>query len=558
MPTQRLSMRRIRQLLALHLGAGASTRAIGRELGIAPSTVREYLGRAAAAGVGWPLAADVTDESLVARLFVNAGVRAGARHHAEPDWPALVRELKRPGVNLLILWDEYRAIHPDGYAYSRFCQLLREFERRLSPTMRQHHVAGQKAFVDYSGKRVPIADPLTGEVRMAEIFVAVLGASSLTYAEASWTQTLPDWIQAHVRMFRFFGAAPRLLVPDNLKSGIHKPSFYDPEVNRSYAMMTAHYNVGVLPARPRRPRDKAAVEAGVRFAQSYILGRLRNVTFFSLAECNAAIAAALERMNGREMRRLGMSRRQLFEAVERPVMQTLPEHDYEYAEWRLARVGIDYHVEVQGFFYSVPHGLIREQVDTRATSRAIEVFHRGRRVAAHARRYGGPRHGTQPEHMPSAHRRYAEWTPERLQRQAQGIGPNTEALIIAVLARRPHPEQGFRTCLGVLRLFRGIEAARVEAVSLRAIEIGAHLVRAFEAAFEVGAKPVDESVVEAVLSLQIDDLEPRLTRNGYDIRNLVEQFDAKPAEIRRLLRGDLEPARSRELMDEMRAAGLPT
>jgi len=404
-------MRRIKQLLAMHFGAGASTRAIGRELGIAPSTVREYLGRAAAAGIGWPLAADVTDESLMARLFVNAGVRAGARLHAEPDWSALVRELKRPGVNLLVLWDEYRAIHPAGYAYSRFCQLFREFERRLSPTMRQQHVAGDKAFVDYCGKRVPITDPTTGEIRLAEIFVGVLGASSLTYAEATWTQSLPDWIGAHVRMFRFYGAAPRLLVPDNLKSGVNKASFYDPEVNRSYAAMAAHYRVGILPARPRRPRDKAAVEAGVRFAQSYILGRLRNVTFFSLVECNAAIAIAVERMNSREMRRLGVSRRQLFETVERPVMQSLPEQDYEYAEWHLARVGIDYHVEVQGFFYSVPHSLIREQVDTRATVRTIEVFHRGKRVAAHARRYGGPRHGTQPEHMPSAHRRYAERTP---------------------------------------------------------------------------------------------------------------------------------------------------
>ena len=295
---------------------------------------------------------------------------------------------------------------------------------------------------------------------MAEIFVAVLGASNCTYAEATWTQTLPDWIGAHVRMFRFYGAAPRLLVPDNLKSGINKASFYDPEVNRSYAAMATHYGVGVLPARPKRPRDKAAVEAGVRFAQSYILGRLRNVTFFSLAECNAAIAAAVERMNGREMRRLGTSRRQLFEAIELPVMRRLPQDDFEYAEWHLARVGIDYHVEVQGFLYSVPHALIREQVDTRATARTIEVFHRGKRVAAHARRYGGPRHGTLPEHMPSAHRRYAEWTPERLQRQARGIGPNTEALIIAVLSRRPHPEQGFRTCLGVLRLFRGIDAAQ--------------------------------------------------------------------------------------------------
>jgi len=473
MPTQRLSMRRIRQLLAMHFGAGASTRVIGRELGIAASTVRDYLGRAAAAGISWPLAGDVTDESLQARLFGNANVRGGARLHAEPDWPALVRELKRPGVNLLVLWEEYRAVHPEGYGYSRFCELFREFERRLSPTMRQQHVAGHKAFVDYSGKRVPITDPASGEVRMAEIFVAVLGASSLTYAEATWTQTLPDWIGAHVRMFRFYGAAPRLLVPDNLKSGINKASFYDPEVNRSYGAMAAHYGVGILPARPRHPRDKAAVEAGVRFAQSYIIGRLRNVTFFSLAECNAAVTSAVERINEREMRRLGVSRRQLFETIERPAMQELPQDDHEYAEWHLARVGIDYHVEIQGFFYSVPHALLREQVDTRATARTIEVFHRGKRVAAHARRYGGPRHATHPEHMPSAHRRYAEWTPERLQRQAQGIGPNTEALIIAVLARRPHPEQGFRTCLGVLRLFRGIDAARAETVSLRAIEIGA-------------------------------------------------------------------------------------
>ena len=473
MPTERLSMRRIRQVLQLHFGAHASSRVIAREVGVGRTTVQDYLTRASAAGLGWPLPPDLTDEALEQRLFPAPSNKLGARRHPEPDWALLVREMKRPGVSLLILWEEYDAVHPQGYGYSRFCELYRAFERRLSPTMRQTHVAGHKAFVDYSGKKVPIVDPFTGEVRMAEIFVAVLGASNLTYAEATWTQTLPDWIGAHVRMFQFYGAAPRLLVPDNLKSGVNKSSFYDPELNRTYAAMAAHYSVGVLPARPRKPRDKAAVEAGVRFAQSYILGRLRHVTFFSLAACNAEINAALERMNGREMRRLGVSRRQLFEAIERPVMQPLPEQDYEYAEWRLARVGIDYHVEIQGFFYSVPHALIREQVDTRATTRTIEVFHRGKRVAAHARRYGGPRHGTQPEHMPSAHRRYGEWTPERLQHQARTIGPSTEGLIIAVLARRPHPEQGFRTCLGVLRLFRGIDPARAEAVSLRAIEIGA-------------------------------------------------------------------------------------
>jgi transposase len=465
-------MRRIRHVLQLHFGARASARVIAREVGVGRSTVQDYLARAAAAGLNWPLAPELTDEALEQLLFPAPGCKPGARRYPEPDWASLVREMKRPGVNLSVLFEEYREVHPDGYGYSRFCELYRLFERRLSPTMRQTHVAGHKAFVDYSGKKVAIADPLTGEVRMAEIFVAVLGASSLTYAEATWTQSLPDWIGAHVRMFRFFGSAPRLLVPDNLKSGVNKPSFYDPEINRSYGKLAAHYNVGVVPARPRKPKDKAAVEAGVRFAQSYILGRLRNVTFFSLAECNAAIGAALERMNGREMRRLGVSRRQLFETIERPVMQPLPEQDYEYAEWRLARVGIDYHVEIEDFFYSVPHALIREQVDTRTTTRTIEIFHRGKRVASHARRYGGQRHGTLPEHMPSAHRRYAEWSPERFARQAREIGPNTEALILAVLARRPHPEQGFRTCLGVLRLFRGIEAARAETVSSRAVEIG--------------------------------------------------------------------------------------
>jgi transposase len=330
MPTERLSMRRIRQVLQLHFGAHASSRVIARDVGVGRTTVQDYLTRASAAGLGWPLPPDLTDEALEQRLFPAPRNKPGARRHPEPDWALLVREMKRPGVSLLILWEEYDAVHPQGYGYSRFCELYRAFERRLSPTMRQTHVAGHKAFVDYSGKKVPIVDPSTGEVRMAEIFVAVLGASNLTYAEATWTQTLPDWIGAHVRMFRFYGAAPRLLVPDNLKSGVNKSSFYDPELNRTYAAMAAHYSVGVLPARPRKPRDKAAVEAGVRFAQSYILGRLRHVTFFSLAACNAEINAALERMNGREMRRLGVSRRQLFEAIERPVMQPLPEQDYEW------------------------------------------------------------------------------------------------------------------------------------------------------------------------------------------------------------------------------------
>jgi transposase len=473
MPARReLTMRQLRQMLRL-AHDGVSAREIGRTLGVARSTIQDNLKRATAAGLAWPLGAEITDAVLEQRLFARAGVRPGLRRRAEPDWGALVREMKRPGVNLTVLWEEYREACPDGYGYSRFCDLFREFERRLSPVMRQHHAAGDKLFVDYSGKKVPIVDPASGVVREAEIFVAVLGASSLTYAEATWTQTLPDWIGAHVRLFRFLGGVPRLVVPDNLKSGIHKASFYDPELNRSYGMMAAHYGVGVLPARPRKPRDKAKVEAGVRFAQTYILGRLRRQTFFSLAECNAAIAGVLERINGHVMRRLGVSRRALFESVERAALRPLPAEEYEYAEWRLARVNLDYHVEAAGFLYSVPHALIREQVDVRLTGRTVEVFHRGQRVAAHPRRFGGPRHGTDPEHTPSAHRRYAEWSPERFRRWARSIGPETEGLVLAVLAHRPHPEQGFRTCLGILRLFRGLDPARAEAVAARAVAIGA-------------------------------------------------------------------------------------
>lgn len=473
MPARReLTMRQLRQMLRL-AHDGVSAREIGRTLGVARTTVQDNLKRAAAAGLAWPLDAEITDALIEQRLFARGGARPGLRRREEPDWRALMREAKRPGVNLMVLWEEYREAHPDGYGYSRFCDLFREFERRLSPVMRQHHAAGDKLFVDYSGKKVPIVDPVTGVVHEAEIFVAVLGASSLTYAEATWTQTLPDWIGAHVRLFRFLGGVPRLVVPDNLKSGIHKASFYDPELNRSYGMMAAHYGVGIMPARPRKPRDKAKVEAGVRFAQTYILGRLRRQTFFSLAECNAAIAGVLERINAHVMRRLGVSRRELFESVERSALRPLPATDYEYAEWRFARVNLDYHVEAAGFFYSVPYALIREQVDVRLTARTVEVFNRGQRVAAHPRRYGGPRHGTDPGHMPSAHRRYAEWTPDRFRRWARSIGPETEGLVLAVLAHRPHPEQGFRSCLGILRLFRGLDPARAEAVAARAVAIGA-------------------------------------------------------------------------------------
>jgi len=475
MPKKRLTMRQIREVLRLKYGDDKSSdRAIAQQLGVARSTIQDYLARIKAAGLTWPLPDEFTDDVLNERLFGRPSTQTGLRRRVEPDWALLSRELKRDGVTLLILWEEYRAVHPEGYGYSRFCDLHAMFARKLSPTMRQHHAAGDKLFVDYSGKKITIIDPATGEVKTAELFVAVLGASSYTYAEATWTQQLPDWIGAHVRTFAHIGMVPRLIVPDNLKSGVHRPSFYDPEANPTYGRMADHYGVGILPARPYKPRDKAKVEAGVRLAQFYILGRLRNRTFFSLAECNQAIAEAVARINSSVMRKIGVSRRDLLHAVEIPAMRPLPDAPYEYAEWKRARVHRDYHVEIAGFYYSVPHTLIREEVEACLTTNAVELFHRGSRIAVHVRLYGGVgRHVTHDDHMPSGHRFYAGWSEARFRRDAAAIGPNTETLIVAVLASRKHPEQGFRSCLGILKRLRGVAQERAEAACARAVEIGA-------------------------------------------------------------------------------------
>jgi transposase len=449
---------------------------LAERLGVARSTAQDCLKRLAAVGLSWPLPDELTDDVLERRLFGQAGRTPGTRKLPEPDWPLLMRELKRPGVTLQILWEEYRHVYPDGYRYSRFCELHRAFEKHVSPVMRQHHVAGDKVFVDYSGKKIDIVNPETGEVREAEIFVAVLGASNYTYAEATWTQSLPDWIGSHVRMFEFIGGCPRLLVPDNLKSAVNKASFYDPEINHTYGRMAEHYGIGIMPARPYKPRDKAKVEGGVRVAQFYILGRLRHRTFFSLSECNQAIREALTDMNGRVMRRLGVSRSDLYRDIDKPALRPLPEIFYEYAEWKKARVAPDYHVELNEHYYSVPYGLIRQEIDARITSNGVELFHRGKRVAAHARLYvtgAGHHHTTLVEHMPKGHQRYSGWSEAYFRSNAAAIGPNTEGLIIAVMGKRKYPEQGFRSCQGILDRLRSIERERAEGACARALEIGA-------------------------------------------------------------------------------------
>lgn len=472
MPAERAPMRCVREILRLK-HEGLSDRAIARSTRVARSTVSEYLGRAAAAGLVWPLPAELTDAALEALLFVHGGAAPGLRRKPEPDWPSLHRELRRPGVTLMLLWQEYRAGAPEGYGYSRFCELYGEWQSRLAPTMRQVHPAGERLFVDYAGQTVEMVDGRTGEVRPAQIFVAVMGASSYTYAEATWTQTLPDWIGAHVRALAFMGGVPRQIVPDNPKVGVLKANWYEPGLNPTYQDFASHYGTAILPARPRRPRDKAKVEVGVQIVERWILARLRNQRFFSLAELNAAIAALLADLNARPMRRLGVSRRQLFEELDRPALGALPAQPYVYAEWRRRRVGLDYHVDIDGHYYSVPHRLLRQEVEARITQRTVELFHRGERVAVHVLGGARGRHTTLPEHMPSAHRRHAGWTHERIGREAASIGPDTAALTQIILESRPHPEQGFRACLGILRLARQYGTERLEAACRRGLEIGA-------------------------------------------------------------------------------------
>jgi transposase len=417
----------------------------------------------------------VTDSDLEAKIYKSAGKKQGHRRIIEPDWASLHREMKRKHVTLSILWDEYIEAHPEGYRYSRFCELYRSWEGKISVTMRQAHLGGDKLFVDYAGDTASVViDRLTGEIRKAQIFIAVLGASSFTYAEATWTQSLADWIGAHARAFEAIGGVTRLLVPDNTKTAIIKACLYEPQVNRTYTEMAAHYGTGVLPARPRRPRDKAKVEVGVLIMERWILGRLRNRRFHSLGELNEAIRGLLVRLNDeRPIRRLGVTRRQLLEELDRPALKPLPAEPYVFAEWRARRVGIDYHVDVDKHYYSVPHRFARAEVEVRLTSRSVEVFARGERIAVHLRSSGNGKHTTVQEHMPASHRRYANWTLDRIRTDAAAIGPATAALCELILEHRPHPEQGFRACLGIVRLVKPFGTARVEAAATRALDIGA-------------------------------------------------------------------------------------
>ena len=470
---RRTDMKDIRSILRLTHESGLSVREVSERLGLSKSTVSTYLLRAREAGLdGWPMPEGCGDDAaLERRLFRQMG--RPPRDTTEPDWQLISREMKRKSVTLLLLWQEYREAHPDGFGYTWFCDKFGAHEKRANPAYRHRHSAGAEMQTDYAGQTIPLIDPDTGEVHAAQLFVAVLGASSYTFAVASLHQQLPDWIDGQVRALEYFGGTPGSIVCDNLKAGVAKALWFEPTLTATFAAMAEHYDTTVLPTRPAKPRDKGKVEGAVLIVERWIIARLRNQQFFDLSVLNAEIAKLLEMLNGKIMRHVGRSRREMFEEIERATLRPLPVERFEYAEWKTAKVHPDYHVAVDCNFYSVPHGLIGKKVDVRLTQRVVEIFHDHKRVASHMRSSQRGFYITVNAHMPKAHQRYADRTPASLIERAARMGTNVQILVDRMMSDRRHPEQGYRSAMGILSLGRGYGPARLDAACDRALAIEA-------------------------------------------------------------------------------------
>lgn len=483
MANVRLSMRKIQEILRLCWDNGMSARQVAQSCGIGRTAVREYLRRAEKAGITWPLPEGL-DETALENLLFPSSIALSAEKRNMPANEYLFNECKKKHVTLKLLWHEYREKNPDGYEYSQFCLRYRAWLKTVDVSLRQDYKAGEKLFVDFAGDTIPLHDEMTGAVSKAYLFVATMGASNYCYAEAVLTQDLRSWISAHVHAYRFLGAVPLITVPDNLKAGVTRPCRYEPDINPTYQDMATHYGTTIIPARVAKPRDKAKVEQSVLLAERWIIASLRNHTFFSIAELNKAIWGKLGELNVRPLQKMKASRSELFEKLDRPAMKPLPERKYEYAEWEKPRVNIDYHVELRRHYYSVPYQLKGQVVTARITGRTVEMFFKGKRVASHVRSYEPCKHTTATEHMPESHRRYLEWTPSRIIAWAEKTGPATGSLVKEIMEKKSHPEQGFRSCLGIIRLEKPYGHERLEAACTRALLLNAYSYRSVKSILE--------------------------------------------------------------------------
>lgn len=452
MPQERLTLRKIREILRLKYESGLSNRAIAGACKISNSTVGEYLRRAQAAGISWPLP-EISEEELIQKLFPDRQPIVGDKIRPLPDWEAVRKELRQKGVTLRLVWMEYLERHPDGYQYTQYCEYYRRWKKtQTSPSKHREHVGGEEMQVDYAGVKMPTTDPKTGEISNASVFVAILPASNYTYVEAQANENQSNWNNGHVRAFEYFGGLVRIVVPDNLKTGVQKPNYYEPDLNPAYQELAEYYQFAVLPARVRKPKDKGKVENGVQNIERWVIAPLRKSTFFSLFEANQAIRKQLEWFNNKEMQAVGRSRRQEFEEIDQPNLRPLPEKAYEYAERKTGRVHIDYHVEFDKHLYSVPYRLIHQEVEIRATERMVEIFFKGKSVAVHPRNFRPGRYSTFKDHMPANHQFIEKVSAEQLLEWAAHIGPHTAALVSATLKSRTFPQQAYRSCLGILSL----------------------------------------------------------------------------------------------------------
>ena len=475
-----LSMRKIKEILRLRWECQCSYHVIASSVSASSSTVSECVRRAKAASLSWPLPEELDDIQLEALLYPPI-MRTHPEDAGEIDWATIDKELKRKHVTLMLLWQEYQTKYPKGIRYSRFCECYRSWKEKLDVWMRQTHKAGEKCFVDYAGMTVPfMINSNTGEMQEAQIFVATLGASNFTFCEATQSQQLSDWVQSHVHAFEFFGGVPEMLVPDNLKSGVHKSHRYEPDLNPTYQEMAMHYGVAVLPARAYTPKDKAKVENAVGQVERRILAPLRDRTFLSLQELNFAIRSLLNALNESAFQKLPGSRQSQFIEIEKPALKPLPLSRYPFAQWKKARAGVDYHVELEGHYYSVPFTFKQKELDIRYTTHTIEIFYKSKRIASHSRNIKRGHHTTQHEHMPKNHQAYAEWTPERIIGWAEKTGRATAELAKIIIKSRQHPQQGFRACLGILRFEKSYGKERLEAACQRALDIGARSYKSVE------------------------------------------------------------------------------
>ena len=460
MPTVRISMRKLREILRLRLNGELSMRQIRDSLRLSLGAVQKVISKAEELDLNWQAIEQLDDQQLASRFYPESDTRMSGQRQL-PDWAEVSQELKNQGVTKHLLWEEYTQQFPNrSYSYPQYCFLFQEWLKKQKRSMRQIHKAGEKLFVDYAGQTIPIVNSSTGEMRFAQIFVAVLGASNYIYSEATWSQKLPDWIGSHVRAFTFFGGVPKLVVPDNLKSAVSKACRYDPDVNPAYQQLAAHYGTAIVPARPYKPKDKAKAEVSVQVIERWILARLRHHTFFSLAELNQCISALLNDVNNKSFKQLKGTRQQWFESIDRPALQPLPKQAYHYTDIKHVKVNVDYHIQYDNHLYSVPHHLVGEKLELHAKDQLIELYFHNKRITSHVRKYH-PGMTTQPEHMPTRHEKHLQWTPGRLMNWAKDLGDDVLRWVQALLKQKQHEEQAYRSCLGLLNLSQSYPPERL-------------------------------------------------------------------------------------------------